>query len=60
MTQDRYYQKKDYKGDFSAFGAAIAFTIVGVFSLIFRAYNIDFIGLAWWGYWLFIPAFFSF
>ena len=60
MSQDRYYQKKDYKGDFSAFGAAIAFTIVGVLSLIFMAYDINFIGLAYWGYWLFIPAFFSF
>ncbi len=60
MSQDRYYQKKDYKGNLSAFGTAIVFTIVGVLSLIFRAYNISFIGLASWGYWLFIPAFFSF
>ncbi len=60
MSQDRYYHKKDYKGDFSAFGVAIAFTIVGILSLIFMAYDIGFIGLAGWGYWLFIPAFFTF
>ncbi len=60
MSQDRYYHKKNYTGDFSAFGTAIVFTLVGVLALIFRAYNIYFIGLWTWGYWLFIPAFFIF
>jgi hypothetical protein len=31
-----------------------------ILSLFFRAFGIDFIGLAWWGFWLFIPAFFIF
>ena len=60
MSYERYYNKKDYKGDFSAFGTAIAFTIVGILSLVFMALDVQFIGLAYWGYWLFIPAFFLF
>lgn len=58
MSKDRYYSKRDYKGDLSLFGTAAAFTLVGVISLILRALHTDFIGLASWGYWLFIPAFF--
>ena len=62
MSQDRYYSKKDYKGDFSAFGTAIVFAIFGIISLVLRyqfpAY--DFWGISNWGYWLFIPAFFIF
>jgi len=58
MTQDRYYSKRDYKGDLSLFGTAAVFTIVGVLSIIFMVLQIDFIGIASWGYWLFIPAFF--
>lgn len=59
MSQDRYYSKKDYKGDYSAFGSATIFIFIGVLSLVFRYYNIEFIGLASWGYWLFVPAFFT-
>lgn len=58
MSQNRYYTKKDYKGNYSAIGTGIVFAIVGILSLIFMRYNIQFIGLAYWGYWLFIPAFF--
>ena len=58
MTEDRYYSKRDYKGDLSLFGTAAAFTFVGILSLIFRALHIQFIGIDSWGYWLFIPAFF--
>lgn len=60
MSHDRYYHKKDYKGDLSAFGAAFAFTIVGIVSIVFRYIPGDFIGISGWGYWLFIPAFFSY
>ena len=60
MSDNRYYYKKNYTGNLSTFGTAIVFAIVGILSLIFRAYNISFIGLAGWGYWLFIPAFFIF
>jgi len=60
MSQDRYYHKKNYTGNLSTIGTAIVFALVGVLSLIFRAYNIYFIGLWSWGYWLFIPAFFIF
>ncbi|MBY8999476.1 MAG: hypothetical protein KGD64_01035 [Candidatus Heimdallarchaeota archaeon] len=59
MSQNRYYSKKDYKGDYSAFGTAAVFIVVGILSLVFRRYGIEFIGLAYWGYWLFIPAFFT-
>ena len=60
MSEDRYYLKKNYVGNMSTFGTAIVFTIVGILSLIFMRLNIQFIGLAYWGYWLFIPAFFIF
>jgi hypothetical protein len=62
MSQDRYYSKKDYKGDYSAFGTALVFTIVGIVSLVLKyaAPAHDFWGIANWGYWMFIPAFFIF
>ena len=59
MSHNRYYSKKDYKGDYSAFGTGVVFLFVGILSLVFRRYNIEFIGLGSWGYWLFIPAFFT-
>jgi hypothetical protein len=40
------------------FGTGIAFLIVGIVSLVLNTLNVDFIGLRYWGYWLFIPAFF--
>lgn len=60
MSDNRYYYKKNYTGNLSAFGTAIVFTIIGILSLVFRAYNIGFIELRTWGYWFFIPAFFIF
>ena len=58
MSDNRYYNKKTYKGDFSAIATGLVFAFVGILSLIFMRLNIQFIGLAYWGYWLFIPAFF--
>ena len=40
------------------FGVGIVFIVVGVISLILNTIGLDFIGLRYWGYWLFIPAFF--
>jgi hypothetical protein len=64
MTDDkyknRYYYKEDYTSAIGTFATAIVFLFVAILSLIFRAINFEFIGLADWGYWLFIPAFFIF
>lgn len=60
MSDNRYYYKKNYTGNLSTFGTAIVFSIVGILALVFNAYDINFIGLRSWGYWLFIPAFFIF
>lgn len=64
MTDDkyknRYYYKEDYTSAIGTFATAIVFLFVAILSLFFRAFNFDFIGLAGWGYWLFIPAFFIF
>ena len=56
--EKRYYSKKSYEAPMSIFGTAIVFIIVGVVSLVFNSLQFDFIGLRYWGYWLFIPAFF--
>jgi len=58
MEKQRFYSKKSYEAPMSIFGTAIVFIIVGVVSLVFNSVQIDFIGLRYWGYWLFIPAFF--
>ncbi|MHA1671695.1 MAG: zinc-ribbon domain-containing protein [Promethearchaeota archaeon] len=58
MVKDRYYSKEKYEAPMETFGVAIVFMIVGVISLVLLTFNIDFIGLSAWGYWLFIPAFF--
>jgi len=60
MSDNRYYFKKNYIGNLSNFSTAIVFTIVGIVALVLRHYNIQFIGLAYWGFYLFIPAFFMF
>ena len=65
MTDDkykqRYYYKEDYTSAIGTIATAIVFLFVAILSLVFRAFeNFDFIGLAGWGYWLFIPAFFIF
>ncbi|MFX0188848.1 MAG: zinc-ribbon domain-containing protein [Candidatus Hodarchaeota archaeon] len=56
----RYYYKESYEAAIGTFAVAIVFIFVAVLSLFFRAFEIDFIGLAGWGFWLFIPAFFIF
>jgi hypothetical protein len=56
----RYYYKEKYEAAIGTFAVAIVFLFVAILSLFFRSYNIDFIGLDSWGYWLFIPAFFIF
>jgi hypothetical protein len=58
--KDRYYYKESYEAAIGTFATAIVFLFVAILSLFFRAFNIPFIGLAYWGYWLFIPAFFIF
>jgi len=56
----RYYYKESYEAAIGTFAVAIVFLFVAILSLFFRTFYIDFIGLAGWGYWLFIPAFFIF
>ena len=58
MEKQRYYSKQSYEAPISIFGTAIVFFIVGVISLVLNTLQLDFIGLRYWGYWLFIPAFF--
>ncbi len=56
----RYYYKESYEAAIGTFAVAIVFLFVAILSLFFLNFNIHFIGLAYWGYWLFIPAFFIF
>ena len=56
--KNRYYSKKKYEAAIETLGVGIVFLFVAVLSLFFIAFEVDFIGLRWWGYWLFIPAFF--
>ncbi|MHA1191082.1 MAG: zinc ribbon domain-containing protein [Promethearchaeota archaeon] len=58
MVKDRYYSKEKYEAPMETFGVGIAFIVVGVISLVLNTFQIDFIGLRYWGYWLFLPAFF--
>ena len=56
----RYYYKEDYTSAIGTFATAIVFLFVAILSLFFRTYNVHFISIADWGFWLFIPAFFIF
>ena len=59
MGYSRHYRKKDYESDvLGSFITGLIFLSFGILSLVFKQYNIDFIGLSSWGIWLFIPAFF--
>jgi hypothetical protein len=64
MTDDkyknRYYYKESYEAAIGTFATALVFLFVAILSLFFRAFDVDFIGLKDWGYWLFIPTFFIF
>ena len=56
----RYYYKESYEASIGTFACGIVFLFIAILSLVLRAFDIDFIGLSAWGYWLFIPAFFIF
>lgn len=56
--KNRYYSKKKYEAAIETFAVGLVFLFVAILSLFFIAFNINFIGLSAWGYWLFIPAFF--
>ena len=56
--RNRYYSKKKYEAAIETMGVGFVFLFVAILSLFFLAFNVDFIGLKSWGYWLFIPAFF--
>ena len=59
-TENRFYKKEKYEASIGAFVLGIVFVFVGVLALVFARFGINFIGLRFWGYWLFIPAFFIF
>lgn len=56
----RYYSKEKYKASIGAFILGIIFLFIAILSLLFIRLNINFLGLRFWGYWMFIPAFFIF
>lgn len=58
--KNRYYYKESYEAAIGTFVTALIFLFVACLSLVFNAIDFDFIGLRYWGYWLFIPAFFIF
>lgn len=58
--RNRYVYKETYQTAIGTFAVAIVFLFVAILSLFFIHFDIEFIGLAGWGYWLFIPAFFIF
>jgi hypothetical protein len=49
---------KKYEASITIFATGLVFLFVAIMSLVLRAINFDFIGLSYWGFWLFIPAFF--
>jgi len=55
---NRYYSKKKYEAAIETLGCGFVFLFVAILSLFFLAFNVHFISLSSWGYWLFIPAFF--
>ena len=57
-TSDRHYMKREYAGNHATFGTGVMFLLVATISLILRTLSVDFISLASWGFWLFVPAFF--
>jgi hypothetical protein len=56
--RNRYYSKKKYEAAMETLGCGFVFLFVAILSLFFIAFDVNFIGLNSWGYWLFIPAFF--
>ncbi|MBY8981631.1 MAG: zinc ribbon domain-containing protein [Candidatus Lokiarchaeota archaeon] len=57
-SYNRYYSKGKYEAAIGIFGTGLVFLFVAIGSLVLRYLEIEFIGLADWGYFLFIPAFF--
>ncbi len=49
------YGRKPY---ITSLGVAFVFTFIAILSIVFNSLRIMFLGLAWWGFWMFIPAFF--
>ena len=61
MSEKRFMVERRYEGSnqyLGAFGLGAVFIAVGILSIIFAIFKIDFIGLRTWGFYLFIPAFF--
>ncbi len=60
MPHDRIYEERKYEAEavWGSLGTAIVFTLIGILSIVLAIYNNPFIGLMFWGYWMFIPAFF--
>ncbi|GAB4324890.1 MAG: hypothetical protein Kow0069_30660 [Promethearchaeota archaeon] len=59
QSKHRHFKHaKKYEGTLEALGTGIAFFVVGVVSLVLRQVEVDFIGLSYWGTFMFIPAFF--
>jgi len=58
--KNRYYHKEKYEAAIGTFAVALVFLFVAILSLVFLSFDIQFIGLRSWGFWLFIPAFFIF
>ena len=56
--KNRYYTKKKYEAAIETLAVGLVFLFVAILSLFFLAFDLNFIGLKSWGYWLFIPAFF--
>lgn len=56
----RYYSKQKYEAAIGTFATGIVFLFVAILSLVLNAINYSFIGLEYWGIFMFIPAFFIF
>ena len=59
-NKQRYYSKEKYEASIGVFILGIIFLFVAILSLFFIRFNINFLGLRFWGYWMIIPAFFLF
>jgi hypothetical protein len=55
MVERRYEGRNQYLG---AFGLAAVFITIGILSMIFEIFKINFMSLRSWGFYMFIPAFF--
>ncbi len=60
LSYNRYYSKGKYEAAIGTFAVACVFLFVAICSLVLLQFDIDFIGLKSWGFYMFIPAFFIF